>query len=138
MNTIKLSLEIIKGKDWVEYENITYQNCAFIKLYIDDIDLVMLTEDEKGIVVWDEIKKSRYESGDYLIITCLCGIADDGGFQLITVTRKEQTVKWNFNDGSNAEWEFDKNQYDSELFRLENEIQHLTVPLEPRHVIFPE
>jgi hypothetical protein len=138
MNTIKLDLDVIQGNDWVEYEGITFSNCAFIKLIIDDIDLVKLTDYEKGVVVWDEIKKTRFESGDFLILTCLCGIADDGGFQLITVSRNENTVNWTFNDGSKSKWEFDKNEYDAELIRLENEISKLSVLLEPKDVLFPE
>ena len=75
------------------------------------------------------------EKGDLLLFG---GIADDGGFRLITVSRNENTVSWTFNDGSESKWEFDKNEYDSELLRLENEISKLSVTLEPQHVLFPE
>ena len=74
MNQLKLELDILKGKDWVEYENITYSNCAFIRLVVDGVNLITNTEDRKGVVVWDEIKKTVSHSGQYLILTCVCGI----------------------------------------------------------------
>jgi hypothetical protein len=140
MNKLKLELDILRGKDWMEYENIMYSNCAFIRLVIDGVNLITTTKDRKGVIVWDEIKKTLNQSGEYLILTCVCGIADDAGFDLVNVERNENTVSWKFNDESNWFWEFPKADYDHEIKRLEKEINELdiSIPLEPDKVMFPE
>lgn len=139
MNQLELELDILKGKDWMEYENITYSNCAFIRLVVDGVNLITKTEDRKGVVVWDEIKKTTSNSGQYLILTCVCGIADDARFDFVDVERKEDSVTWKFNDESNWNWEFPMEEYDAEIKRIEKEIDEMdaSLPLEPEHVVFP-
>jgi hypothetical protein len=51
MNIIDLELQILKGNETFEYEGIIYSNAAFIKLIVDGVDLIRVTEDRKGIVV---------------------------------------------------------------------------------------
>jgi hypothetical protein len=138
MNLIKFELVELDGVETVEYENIIYSNCAFIKLHVDGIDLIKETEDRKGVVVWDELNKSKNNSGDFLIITCMCGVADDGGFKFVTIDRDENFVKWTFNDDTKINWTFDKAQFDQELLQLETKLQNLKLPLEPKNVQFPE
>lgn len=140
MNKLKFELDILRGKDQMEYESIIYSNCAFIRLVVDGINLITTPEDRKGVIVWQEIKKTLNDSGQYLILTCVCGIADDAGFDLVNVVRKENSVSWEFNDESNWSWEFSKEDYDQEIKRLVKEIDELdmNIPLEPRNVVFPE
>jgi len=116
MNNLKLELDILRGEDWIEYENVIYSNCAFIRLIIDG------------------------KSGRFLILTCVCGVADDAGFDLVNVERKENSVSWQFNDESNWNWEFLIEDYDQEIKRLEKEINELDINIliEPDNVIFPE
>jgi hypothetical protein len=87
MNHIDFKLEVLRDSETFEYEGIIYSNCAFVKLIVDGIDLIKETEDRKGVVVWNELKKTKDYSGDYLILTCVCGIADDAGFNLVTVRK---------------------------------------------------
>jgi hypothetical protein len=131
MNQIKFELAVLEGKETVEYENIIYSECAFIKLHVDGVDLMKLTEERKGVVVWDELKKTLSSSGDYLILTCMCGVADDAGYNLVMVQRNDRSVSWTFNDNFGITWIFDKSLYDMEVIRLGLEIIELTVPLEP-------
>lgn len=138
MNDIEFKLETLKNKDTFEYEGIIYSNCAFIKLIVDKVDLIKATEDRKGIVVWDELKKTGDRSGDFLILTCVCGVADDAGFNLVTVDRGLRNIKWTFNDDTGIIWEFDKTDYDLKLSKLYSQINRLTVTLEPTNVTFPE
>lgn len=138
MNEIEFKLQILKDKAQSEYEGITYSNCAFIKLLVDSIDLLDETEGRKGIIVWDELKKTKDLSGDFLIITCVCGVADDAGFDFIGVNRASKSVIWTFNDDTGIVWEFDKDDYDLKIGHLEKEIARLTVTLEPTSVVFPE
>jgi hypothetical protein len=140
MNRLKLELDIIEGKDSMEYESIIYTNCAFIRLMVDDVNLIVTTKDRKGVVVWDEVKNTITDSGQFLILTCVCGVADDAGFDLVDVERKENSVSWKFNDESNWNWEFPKEDYDNEIIRLGKDIKEMnnSFPLEPVNVIFPE
>jgi hypothetical protein len=138
MNDIDFKLNILRDQDTFEYENIIYSKCAFIKLIVDGVDLIKETEDRKGIIVWDELKKTRDNSGDFLILTCVCGIADDAGFKLVTVDRGEKEIKWTFNDDTDIVWKFDKADYDLKLLNLNSQIEKLTVNLEPTNVIFPQ
>lgn len=138
MNDIDFKLEVLRDKETFEYENIIYSNCAFIKLIVDGIDLIRETEDRKGVIVWDELKKTHDNSGDFLILTCVCGIADDAGFNLITVDRNDGMIRWTFNDDTDIVWEFDKTNYELKLSKLNAQIENLTVKLEPTNVIFPE
>lgn len=138
MNHIRFEVAVLEGQETVEYENIIYSNCAFIKLLIDDVDLIKQTEDRKGVVVWDELKKTQYSSGDFLVLTCMCGIADDAGFNYVTVKRSQDAVAWKFNDDTHIEWVFEKGQYDQEISELSSNIEKLKVPLEPQRVVLPE
>ncbi len=140
MNTIKFELQILKDQKSVEYEGITYTNCAFIYLIVDDVNLFSDTEDRKGLIVWTELKKTRELSGNSLLLTCHCGVADDAGFELVEVKRKDNSVSWKFKDESNWDWEFPKTEYDLEIVRLAGEINQLdiNIPLEPVYVLFPE
>jgi len=138
MNDLEFKLEVLRDRETFEYEGIIYSDCAFVKLIVDGIDSIKETEDRKGVVVWDELKKTKDNSGDYLILTCVCGIADDARFDLVTVDRGEKTVKWTFNDDSYIVWEFDKADCDLKLSKLNSQIEKLIVKLEPTNVIFPE
>jgi hypothetical protein len=105
---------------------------------VDGVDLIKETEDRKGVIVWEELKKTQDNSGDFLILTCVCGIADDAGFNLVRVERGEKKIKWTFNDDTDIVLEFDKADYDLKLLKLNSQIEKLTVNLEPSNVIFPE
>jgi hypothetical protein len=120
-----------------EYDGIVYSKCAFIKLMVDGVDQISETKD-KGVVVWDELKRTKNDSGDFLIFTCACGVADDGGFDLVTVDRGQEIVRWFFNDDTKIVWEFTKVDYDLKLSKLNSQIERHTVNLEPRNVIFPD
>lgn len=140
MNKFNLVLKVFKNENSIEYEKIIYSNSAFIEPVVDGNNLTTVSKNRKGIVVWNEVKKTISKSGQFLILTCVCGIADDGGFDLVDVKRKEKSVLWKFKDESNWIWEFDKKEYDLEINRLKKKITELSVEitLEPENVIFPE
>ena len=52
-------------------KNIIYEKCAFIRLVVDGENLITKSDDRKGIIVWDELKKTRTETGDFLLLTCV-------------------------------------------------------------------
>ncbi|MFN6944507.1 MAG: hypothetical protein ACK4ND_06135 [Cytophagaceae bacterium] len=131
LNNLELELAILEGAEQVEYKNIIYSNCAFIKLIVDGIDLIKETEDRKSVINWGELIKTKFDSGNFLLLTCMCGDATDGGFKKVKVERNEDTVKWTFNDNSNIIWTFDINKYDKAISRMEHELETLTVKLEP-------
>ena len=133
-------MNILRENEQIEFEGIVFTNCAFIDFLIDDRNPFDNTKEKKGFIVWDELKKTTVNSGHYLILTCVCGIADDAGFDLIEVKRTDNSVSWKFMDESNWNWKFKKENYDSEIEHLEKEIDNIenTLTLEPEYVIFPE
>ncbi|AXY58123.1 hypothetical protein CDG60_17110 [Acinetobacter chinensis] len=58
MNNFRLELEFIPDHVAIEIEGITFTNCAFLKLLIDNQDLCSSQNFEAGLVVWDELKRS--------------------------------------------------------------------------------
>jgi hypothetical protein len=65
-------------------------------------------------------------------------VADDAGFNLVSVDRGDKLITWTFNDSSGIAWRFDKADYDLKLSKLNSQIEQLTVTLEPTSVVFPE
>ena len=107
-----MQLEIL-NENAVEFEGIEFSNCAFIKLVIDGKNLFEQKDlDRFGIVVWDEIQRTINESGRFLILTCVCGIADDAGYDFVDVERKADSVTWKFSDESYWDWEFSIQEYE--------------------------
>lgn len=84
----------------MKYRNIIYSNCAFIRLIIDSVNLITQTTDRKGVIVWDELKRTLTQSGQFLILTSLCGFTNAGKFSFINVERKENSISWKFKDES--------------------------------------
>lgn len=77
--------------------------------------------------------------GNYLIFTCACGIAEDGGWEGVAVEMTETTVSWHLESGTRAlDFCFDRAGYASAIGAVEARIAINALPLEPRVVVFPE
>jgi hypothetical protein len=85
---------------------------------------------------------SAKETGEYLLFTCACGIADDGGWGLTKVVHLQSTVSWTIVRGeSKREFEFDRTAYRGSMRCLQQEIEEFSkrgIPIEPRTVFPPE
>ena len=60
--------------------NIKFNNCSYLQLLIDDIDIRLFDEFDDFLIVYSELYASAQNSGKFLIFTCACGVADDGGW----------------------------------------------------------
>lgn len=108
----------------------------WIKLKVDGVELFM---DRSDAVYFEELYKSSKSSGEFLIFTCSCGVADCGGWEKINVTQSNGKVNWSFRRcQKNIQLEFDTLFYVGEIERLKFEIDLKKIVLEPQGVIFPE
>jgi len=139
MNELGLSIKIIQGEASIELSHISFENSAFI-WPTDKSDLNFFI-DQGALLVPSELEKSIYSSGDYLIFTDVSGIADDGGWDYIKVTHKNNLAYWEvwFNN-SWVELVFDLTLYQKELIEIMNQLKvlPLNIIVQPSQIIFPE
>jgi len=119
-------------------DGIEFKNNTFIELDIDHQSYLIDKAFEEGTVYWPELKASSLSSGEYLIFTCACGIADDSGWNLITVTHSKSEVIWNFNRNGKQQFCFDKANYQSQIKVCEGLMNLTEFPLAVEQAVFPE
>ncbi len=140
MNTIILYVEQYAGSDTLKKDGITFKNVKVIKLLIDGEDIEVDNNFKDSLIYFSELKASCKISGKYLIFTCACGNAIDGGWEGVNVTVHDKTIEWEFEVGDSLySFLFEKNDYVEEIESLEkflSEDKHLV--LEPEHVVFPD
>lgn len=97
--------------------------------------------DQGALLVPSELEKSIYSSGVYLIFTGVYGVADDGSWDYIKVTHKNNLVYWEvwFNN-SWVELVFDLTLYQKELIEIMNQLEVLpsNIIVQPSQIIFSE
>ncbi|KZZ46995.1 hypothetical protein A3759_18480 [Thalassolituus sp. HI0120] len=119
-------------------DGIEFKNNTFIELDVDHQPYLIYEAFEEGTVYWPELKASCLCSGEYLIFTCACGIADDAGWNLITVTHSESEVIWDFYRNGKQRFCFDKANYQSQINECERQMNLIQFPLAVEHAVFPE
>ena len=135
INHIKVNIITLKSTDNVVIDNIKFNNCSYLQLLIDDIDIRSLDDFDNVLVVYPELYASTQNSGDYLIFTCACGIADDGGWDYVNVVHNDNTIKWSFlRGGKKYNFQFSRENYIKEIDKIEPE----NITLIPEHIIYPE
>ena len=135
INHIKVNIITLKSADNVVIDNIKFNNCSYLQLLIDDIDIRILDDFDNVLVVYPELYASTQNSGDYLIFTCACGIADDGGWDYVNVVHNDNTIKWSFLRGEKKyNFQFSRENYIKEIDKIEPE----NIILIPEHIIYPE
>ena len=108
-------------------------------MLIDGEDIEELDGFEDALVVFEELRKSTESSGKYLIFTCACGVAEDGGWEGVDVSIDGDNVKWEFEVGDKFyRYIFDKNEYLAEVQSIITPIEKTDLQIEPRSVIYPE
>jgi hypothetical protein len=139
INKIKLEVEAIKNNDILILEGIRFDKCSYIKLFIDDIDIRTLEDFEDVLIVFSELEESTNTGGKFLIFTCACGIADDGGWDYINVVHTSNFIEWSFSRGTEYYYKFDKQELLREFANLNLRIQNLKeYPLIPEFIVYPE
>ena len=128
LNTLELDIEASQEVYEVEYHLILEIDGAN---FLDAIDPLSL-------VYFPELIKTVQGSGDFLIFTCACGVADCAGWEKVGVTHAEETVACDFSyNGNTYAFRFDKNYYIGEIQRLIFEVELHKYKIEPEHVIEP-
>ena len=134
MNNIKINLINLESTDCVIFDNIKFNNCSYLQLLIDDIDIRLFDDFDDFLIVYSELYASAQNSGKFLIFTCACGVADDGGWDYVNVTHKESSIEWRFFREKSYFFEFSKENYIKEIY----EIKSKNIILIPEQIIYPE
>lgn len=141
MNDIALETCIVTENNLLKFDGITFSNFAYLKLYIDNVDIFSTKGFEDTFIVLSELKKSTFNSGSFLIFTSVSGIADDAGWDLVKVMHLKETIRWFF-ERENEEYQFtfSKKEYLKKIDEIDVFIKKFNFDeiLEPGHIIFPD
>jgi hypothetical protein len=140
MDSLNLSIEHITKENSISIDGILFENCVFISLSIDNLKIVPNGLFSESLVFWSELLLTVKGSGQFLIFTCACGVADDGGWDKISVNHVEEHIKWSFSFNENQySFTFEKEQYFVEIESIRSQLlENIRVKLEPKNVVFPE
>jgi len=134
MNRLKINVVTLKEDEYLIRDSIRFENCSYLQLFIDDEDIATYPDFEDILIVPTELYKSSLQSGEYLLFTCACGVADDGGWATIKVTHSEAIVQWDFLRDKPYCFKFSKENYLKEV-QVINKEDYTFIPKE---IIFPE
>jgi hypothetical protein len=140
MDSLNLSIEHVTKENSIIIDGILFENCVFISLSIDNLKIVPNGLFSESLVFWSELFLSLKGSGEFLIFTCACGVADDGGWDRIEVQHFDEYVKWSFcYDENQYNFNFQKEKYFLEIESIRSQLAEIIrVVLESKNVIFPE
>jgi hypothetical protein len=125
MTVLKIVPRVVES---AEHEGIKFSCCTFIDIYIDDEPLNMNSSFE-GVVYWPELRKSAEGSGAFLLFTCYCGIAEDGGWEPVEVKHDATSVSWLFERNGSREYRFSRSDYLFAVTRCETDLDLERYPL---------
>lgn len=141
-NRLNLSVEICSKSNPRTIDGISMDDCAFIGIQIDGVNLLEESFYEGGLPVFEELANTLNGDGNYLIFTCACGVADDGGWNTVEVSHQGGLVGWVIRRGDCIlEYHFDGTQYSDTIHKLTFEVHRLQkegVRFEPENPVFPE
>ncbi len=126
-----------KEIDSLEKDGLEFYNNTFIEVIIDGYPLKDTEAFEDGEVFWPELKRSIEGSGKYLIFTCICGVAEDAGWEEINVIHKENMIIWEFDRNSSFQFRFNKEDYIKEVNLCESLLNLSDFPLGVDEAIWP-
>jgi hypothetical protein len=139
MNTLSLYLEQVTGENSLEKDGIQFREVALIKMIIDGEYFDENEPFKDSLIFFDELEESAKKSGNYLIFTCACGIAEDGGWEGVRVTINDLNVVWELDAGmANLRYELARAEYESEIKSVKDMLEENLLPVAPVSVIFPE
>lgn len=114
-------------------------NDFLLDLKIDGEEFLARIDIKDNVASLDELESSISGTGEYLIFTCSCGIADCGGRQKVLVTHDKEEVVWEFEyDDEYYVFEFDAQFYVGEIQRMLFEVNQQKITLYPKHIMYPE
>jgi hypothetical protein len=139
MDTISFELRRIEGSEELKLDGITFSRCAFVHVIING-SFDSLNEFPDSLVAFSELERSLTGSGRYLIFTCACGVADDGGWDYVDVSHHESTISWRFSRDHEYSFIFQKDSYREAVSICADRIESLDTGtlLEPTSFVYPE
>ncbi|NHZ36003.1 hypothetical protein [Massilia rubra] len=138
MNTFRVALDEVVGRQ-LRRDGIVFEDVSIVRIFIDAKDMLEEADFDGALVCFDELKHSLSGRGNYLVFTCACGIADDGGWESVAVDMTDSTVNWTMQAGSRAlNYCFDRTVYVAEIAALGKKLASSALPLEPGQVVFPD
>ncbi|MCP3926223.1 MAG: hypothetical protein GY714_26965 [Desulfobacterales bacterium] len=135
MNKITINQKEIK---FYEEEGIVFSNKIFIEIQIDELHFKEMNAFEGGAIYFHELKKSAKKTGEYLIFTCICGIADDAGWDKINVVHSKNEIYWEFERNGSQKFKFDRIEYIEQVIKCEKLLNLSKFYLAIENVVFPE
>lgn len=138
MNTLALYLDALENGRSMEKDGLVFSNASIVKSLVDGEDLDDLEIFHDSLIYFSELEESACAPGNYLIFTCACGVAEDGGWEGVAVNHNGDVIEWVIDVGSKVyRYVFNKRQYCDEIESLRTAISTDHLPLEPKQVIFP-
>ena len=134
MNRLKINVVTLKEDEYLIRDSIRFENCSYLQLLIDYEDIATYPDFEDMLIVPSELCKSSLQTGEYLLFTCACGVADDARWIKIKLTHSEAIVQWDFLRGKPYCFKFSKENYLKEI-QIINKKSYTFIPKE---IIFPE
>jgi len=138
---IQLDLKIIPSNEETEIDGIIFSGVVYIQATVSGIVLLEQELFSGSFIFLKELGLSTMKSGEYLIFTSVSGIADDAGWDRVTVKHDGSHINWVIQrDGNILQYLFDKEEYIREVRNIEQQISEVdnNLKLEPIHVIYPE
>ena len=140
MNDFSASLVSYEGDNVLDKDGISFTNVCVISITVDWEDLYSKPGFIDSLIVYEELISSLKADGKYLIFTCACGVAEDGGWDGVSVRHFDGSVIWEIETEFGKEvFLFDSMDYAREIERLSFDLKslgHLT--LEPSFVVYPD
>jgi hypothetical protein len=139
MDTFSLTLEVIDKTNSIELDGIKFTDCVFVRPIINGNDLLK-SKEMLGSVLWFvDLERSAITSGKYLIFTCVCGIAEDAGWDYVDVKHSGEVINWTFIYDKQYKFSFPKEQYMMEIDKIKNKLTALgqSVEIVPEEVCMP-
>ncbi len=140
-NNLNLKLKLIDKTDSIYIDSVKFTNSAIIKFDIRNHTKLIDDWEDRSLLVFSELKKTKYKEGCFLIFTAASGIADEMDWRGINVIHENDCIVWRFRyDLTDYCFCFDKEKYIAEIEKIEIKLKNLKVDikLEPTQVFFPE
>jgi len=139
MNSFKLELKRVETSDTRKIEGIEFSGICFLDVVVDGASLFERDEFAGSFAILEELEKSTKATGDFLLFTSVSGIADDAGWELVTVDLQTENATWSFRrDDARFGFQFLTPVYLDEISRARYAASNCELDLEPKYVIFPE
>lgn len=139
INIINLGIQHIENP--IKLDGIEFKHGILIELLLDSKDFRSIPGFEDSVIVFEELNASKISSGKYLIFTCACGAADDGGWEGVYVQHEKKVIIWEILiDSTIIKYAFNREQYITAINNLASMIRekYNRVDLIPNNFIYPE